>query len=454
MKIDIYTLQKEVVHVSSFFPVMLDVLKIWSRNMGWEVRLNFCREDQVDVQGAADVVAFSVYTGNANAVYRVSKKLRQMGKIVIMGGPHLRGPNCKEAFPHSDVVAHSIYDQQWFDLLREIESGRIEPDKGEARYIEDTENLFEFPSNFYEAYPSHKWYHIPTVYSSLGCPHHCVFCNSYQSGHYKTRDIDTVYNEILHTDRKVVFITDASFGMDRKYAMALMEALAPLKKTMATEITLGRLQDEEMLDMMARGGIETLFVGVETLASPLRKHGAVKRNLSQTLNKAIQKAHDKGIKIVGSFIAGLDNDDHESFEGIYDFYKKSDMDLMYLDLLTPYPNTDLFYQFKRDNRLLHENWDYYDYHNVVFRPLKMSIDQLIAGYNDLYEKITDSRIIAQKCGALVKRYGLTSMILIITGCHLFNKYDAGRKRKDLMRQGALLENLDNGGQGADLQMGL
>ena len=409
------------------FPVMLDVLHAWSRTAGCEARMRACTEDEAARDTDADIAAFSVYTQNANATYRVAKKLREKGKIVIMGGPHLRGPNCKEAFPHCDVVAESICLDQWLQLMLDIKAGRIEPNTSPALHIKDDENRFEFPDNLHESYRMHKWYQFPAIFATQGCPFTCNFCNAFQRGKYEVRDIATVCREIESSPLSIAVLCDATFGLNRRRTMELMEALAPLKKSLLGETTVQRLQDEELLESMAKGGIEAFFVGVESLSDSLAKHGNSSRLAETNLALAIQKSHNFNIQIAGSFIAGLDSDGPESFERIHDFYKKSDMDLMFFDLLTPYPNTALYDEFLRNGRIIDQNWEHYDYRHVVYRPLRMTIEQLIDGYTRLFRRITAPDFILNKGLQIFKNNGLVPAAFIFFGYQLFNIFDARRK---------------------------
>ena len=72
--------------------------------------------------------------------------------------------------------------------------------------------------------------------------------------------------------------------------MALMKALAPLKKTMVVETSVARMQDSEFIQALAFGGVKWVTVGVETLSAKLKKHGA--GDLTNNLKDIIQRAHD------------------------------------------------------------------------------------------------------------------------------------------------------------------
>ena len=68
------------------------------------------------------------------------------------------------------------------------------------------------------------------------------------------------------------------------------------------------------------------------------------------------------------------------------FIRKSNFDSLYFSILTPYPGTRLYQKMESEGRLLHKDWEKYDTAHVVFRPKKMTMEQLKEGYVWLYKK--------------------------------------------------------------------
>jgi radical SAM superfamily enzyme YgiQ (UPF0313 family) len=383
MKIDLYHLCRDF-HFSSFVnPIILNALRLWAESIGWEARISVCKEGEVDLSTDADVVGFSVYTQTAPAAYRVSDKLREGGKIVLLGGPHFRGPaTVREAVSHCHVIINSISEEQWKRLLNDIAEGRIHADPQKVRYIIDNKKHFRYPDNSYESARNLKWYQMPSVPTSLGCPYCCNFCSPYLQGQYILRDIRAICNEVAHAKGKILFLSDATFGLNKKFTVNLMKGLAPLGMKMGVETTIARLKDTQFLDAMALGGVKWIITGIESPSMKLKKHGSA--NLDEDLKHVTEGIHERGMFIQGNLICGLDSDGAESFDEIYRFCDKTDMDSFMIDILTPYPNTELYETLKNQDRIFDTNWEHYDYRHVVYRPLRMTVDQLINGYLQLF----------------------------------------------------------------------
>jgi len=404
LNIEIYHLYRYLEYTKILSPVMLSVLKSWSDSMGCNTSVSVCRENEVNTNSTANVVGISVYTQTAHAAYRLSKKLRQRGKIVILGGPHFNSETTLlEGLNNCDVLVQSICEAQWKELLYAIKDKKITPQQAEASIIVDSENLFRYPHKMHVGGTVYKWYQIPVVPTSLGCPYDCEFCTPFMKGNYFIRDIDDIYNDISNIKKNLIGIIDANFGLNKKHTIELMKAIAPLKKQLWIQTTMERLIDKEYLDIIALGGVKWIGVGIESLSTKFRKHG--NNNINEILHKIVDYANKKGIYIQGNFICGLDCDGPESFENIYNIYKTSNLKCIFMDILVPYPTTRLYGLFLNEERIIDNNWEHYDYRHLVYMPKKMSTEQLIDGYIALYKRLTSLNILFRK----------TKIILAING---------------------------------------
>jgi len=441
MRVDLYHLYRGVHFSRVIYPIFLDVLKVWGRALGWETRLSVARESAVDLDTSAEVVGISVYTQTAPAAYRVSDELRPRGKIVVLGGPHFRGSSTlEEAAPHCDVIAPSICEEQWHDLLRDVASARLQPGREKPLLVSDRDNRFRYPRNFFQALETRRWYQIPTIPTSLGCPYHCGFCAPHMQGQYRPRDVDTIVAEAARAPGRVLILCDATFGLNRKFTIQLMQALAPLGKHIGLETTLARLDDREVLNAMALGGVKWCVVGVETLGLKLDKHGSV--DLEAGLRRIVDRAHGLGMIIQGNFICGLDCDGPDSFDRTFEYYVRSNLDAITFGILTPYPDTPLYQQLERQGRIFDTNWEDYDGNHVVYIPKRMTIDQLIDGYLRLYRNVRRYKSALRETVAALRTYGFASQTAALLGNNLYWKLDSMKQARLLRRNQREIAALD------------
>jgi radical SAM superfamily enzyme YgiQ (UPF0313 family) len=82
----------------------------------------------------------------------------------------------------------------------------------------------------------------------------------------------------------------------------------------------------------------------------------------------------------GSFVFGMDEDDHTVFDRTTEWAIANGVETATFHILTPYPGTALFQRMEAEGRILHRDWDLYDTRHVVFRTRRMTSETLEAGY--------------------------------------------------------------------------
>ena len=127
---------------------------------------------------------------------------------------------------------------------------------------------------------------------------------------------------------------------------------------------------------MRRSGCQGLILGLEsphaeTLTEARKEYVKAETYLSRI--KTIQK---HSISLWGSFIFGFDNDDWRRCRQTVQFAQRANLVMSCYPILTPYPGTAIFDEYKKQGRLLTEDWDRYNGASVVFQPKQMTVEQL------------------------------------------------------------------------------
>src|SRR5678815_4243163 len=68
-------------------------------------------------------------------------------------------------------------------------------------------------------------------------------------------------------------------------------------------------------------------------------------------------------------------------------WRRTRLECATFHILTPYPATPLFRQMEQEGRLLHRNWALYDTAHAVFRPKRMTAEELEQGYAWIYQRL-------------------------------------------------------------------
>ncbi|HLQ36712.1 MAG TPA: radical SAM protein, partial [Planctomycetota bacterium] len=183
-----------------------------------------------------------------------------------------------------------------------------------------------------------------------------------------------------------VFI-DNNLGSRPEYLRALCAALRPLRRIWSAAVTIDVTDDPSLVRDMALAGCTGVFVGFETLEPGNLAAARKQTPLPDDYARRVRILHDHGIQVNGSFVLGFDQDGPDVFARTADWIERSRLECATFHILTPYPGTPLFAQMQREGRLLHRDWSRYDTGHVVFRPARMTVAQLQAGYEWCYRSL-------------------------------------------------------------------
>ena len=134
------------------------------------------------------------------------------------------------------------------------------------------------------------------------------------------------------------------------------------------------------LEEAVGAGLRSLFVGFETLSAQNLREQGKRQNLGRDYGAAIERLHELGVMVNGSFVFGMDGDDESVFERTVEWAIGRGMETATFHVLTPYPGTALHERMAGAGRILHERWNLYDTRHAVFQPVRMTVQQLEAGY--------------------------------------------------------------------------
>ena len=134
----------------------------------------------------------------------------------------------------------------------------------------------------------------------------------------------------------------------------------------------------------AEAGLRSLFVGFETFSPENLRASNKKQNLARDYAAVARRLSDLGVMINGSFVFGMDDDGEDVFDRTIDWAVQNGVTTATFHIQTPYPGTRLHAQLDAQRRITTRNWDRYDTRHVVYRPRKLTPDQLKRGYDRAY----------------------------------------------------------------------
>jgi radical SAM superfamily enzyme YgiQ (UPF0313 family) len=323
-----------------------------------------------------DLVAISLITGMALRGYELADHYRSMGAKVILGGIHVSLlPD--EARRHADTIVVGFAEQTWPQLLRDWAAGRMQP---EYRH-QGSAILAGLPHPRRDLQKPWGYMMPRTVNATRGCRQTCDFCvaPAVPMG-WSTRPVGEVIEEIKLLHGNTFAFHDLNLADDVEYAKELFTALRPLKQNWGALVSTKIAKDQELLDLMSESGCCYLLIGFESVSNAALHSMRKRFNTPDHYREVVTALHNRHIIVQGCFIFGLDDDTPDVFAHTVSTIDELRIDIPRFALYTPFPKTNAYNRLKAENRILHENWNYYDTQHVVIKPKQMTPAELDKGF--------------------------------------------------------------------------
>jgi radical SAM superfamily enzyme YgiQ (UPF0313 family) len=347
--------------------------------------------EEIDYAINVDLVGISVRTMFANRAYEISEKFRQKGVKTVLGGIH---PSMcpDEAALHCHTVVVGEAENVWETLLDDAQNGQLKPIY-EAGYYTD---LKQSPTPD-RTKLSTNMYLTDIIQTTKGCPFHCEFCSvhAFDGQKIRTKTVAQVVDEInqikqsedTFKKKKAIFFADDNILSKKSFTIELLDALKPLNINWMCQASINISQEDELLQKMSESGCGAIFIGFESISEKNLASMDKAINRRFDFKKSIDKIQSYGILIHSSFIVGYENDTLASFDELIAFIENSNLLMPLINVLTPFPGTQLFKRFEKEGRIITKDWQLYDTKHVVFQPESLTIDELSAGYKKIVQRV-------------------------------------------------------------------
>lgn len=349
-----------------------------------------------------DAVAISSFSAQIFEAYELAGRYRARGAKVILGGLHVSAMP-QEAHAHADAIVLGEGEPLWPALIADLQRGALQP-------VYDARNLsFDLASSPMPRFDllDMERYNRITVQTQRGCPFRCEFCAASLliSPTYKIKPVDRVLSEIRAIKslwkRPFIEFADDNTFVNKAHSKQLMRALAGEDVRWFTETDLSVAEDPDLLLLMRDAGCAEVLIGFESptfaaLDGVEQRSNWKARHLDRYL-EAIRRIQDRGIRVNGCFVLGLDGAGTESFDEIWNFVQQSGLYDIQITVQTAFPGTPLYARLKREGRILRDDaWELCTLFDVNFQPAKMSVAELESGLRTLAARIYSAEFTHQR----------------------------------------------------------
>lgn len=340
--------------------------------------------EKLKLDDSPDLVMIEVYITNAYRSYQIADYYRNNGSFVILGGLHVTSLPF-EAQQHADSIFVGPAEESFPRFLKDFKNKQTQ-----KIYHSTTRTLQNLPPIRRDLIKRNRYLVPNSLVVSRGCPHSCNFCykESFFAGgkSFYTQAVDDALAEIdLLPGRHLYFLDDHLLGYP-KFAADLFDGMVGMNRVFQGAATVASILNGNLIEKAAKAGLRSLFIGFETFSPENLKQSNKFQNLDKDYRKAIQRLHDLGIMINGSFVFGLDNDGPDVFKRTADWGVENAITTATYHILTPYPGTALYRSMEQQNRIISQDWDLYDTRHVVYKSKLLSAEELENGYKWAYKE--------------------------------------------------------------------
>lgn len=339
----------------------------------------------VDFDKEYDLVGISTVTTLAKHSYMIADEFRKKGATVVLGGFH---PSAlpEEAIRHADSVVIGEAEITWPKLLKDFEKGKLNKFYKQEKPVD----LNSIPNPKRDIYKNFS--KVAPIELSRGCPVGCDFCTISNTAYgriFRTRPIENVIGEIRDLPQKYLWLCDPSLTTKPNYTKAFFRQIKDFnKKLVKCNGNVNILaKDDEFLRLASDAGCLEWLVGFDSISQMSINQVGKKTNKIKEYRRVVKKIHDYGMMVMGSLIFGFDTDTLDIFDKSYDFINEIGIDVIPINILTPYPGTPLFKKLNAEGRILTKDWSKYTTREVVFQPKNMTPDELMENTIRLHQKL-------------------------------------------------------------------
>ena len=359
--------------------------------------------EEIDYDEPVDLVGITVIVHTAKNAFLIADEFRKRGVTTFMGGVFVEAcPD--ECLEHADSVILCEVEDIWADILQDFSDNNYK----KCYRSDKRPEIAGLPLPRHDLLKKKGYLTNNLIMISKGCLNRCQFCTGgvHWKGQVKTRDIDDIINEIKSLDSSQPFIfLDDNLIWNEEYAKEIFRALIPLKiQWICSGACVDCVEDMELIQLAKDSGCLAMLLGFETVNEVTLKASGKGFNKVEKYKTTIENFHKVGIAVQGAFIFGLDGDTVNTIKDTVSFIENSDLDMLTLNMLYPYPGTPFRDKLIKENRLIidENEWDNFTYNRIMFQPKSMTIKELANGFKWATIKLASKEACSKRLAAAVK----------------------------------------------------
>ena len=367
--------------------------------------------DAINYDGDYDFVGITSRTIDATRGYEIADKFRKNGKKVMLGGLHVSF-NTEEARPHADCIVCGEAENLWLTVLEDVADNRLKPLYDSKDFPSVTEII---PIDYERIAKASKREKVDgtksiPIYVTRGCPFECSFCvtPNYTGKLYRSQKPDELKKQI-EIAKKVFFkptrksskpwfmLTDENLGVSKKKLWESLDLIKECNINFSVFFSINFLEDKVTVKKLVDAGCIMVLVGFESInQSTLEAYNKGHVNSAEKYSRLIEECRQAGLNVQGNFLINPELDSFEDMDNLVKFVGKNGVFMPIFQIITPYPGTSMYWEYKNNGWITNENWEKYNAMNLVIRSEKYDAVEFQHKFRKSYYKVYSWKNIANR----------------------------------------------------------
>jgi len=350
-------------------------------------------KDWKELPAGFDLVAISSYSAQISEAYELADRFAAAGTKCVLGGTHVTMlPEETTSRGHTAAIGEA--ELIWPDIIGDAMAGELKPTYGTLGQVCD---ITKSPVPAFDLLDPEKFKRIP-IQASRGCPHRCEFCATsvLWSPRHRQKTVEQVLAEIDRVleiwKRPFIEFVDDNALVDHQYWKTLLKELKKRKIRWFAECDISIGEDAALLDLMRDSGCREVLIGLE---SPQQNdlHGLELNNDWKARQQAkyrdyLTNIQNHGVRIIGCFMLGLDQQNPDSAQLIYDFIREMELFDIQITLQTAFPGTPLYARLQKEKRLKSPgDWSQCTLFDLNIIPRTGTEDEVVESFRNLLKRV-------------------------------------------------------------------
>ncbi len=337
--------------------------------------------DTIEYDKEYDLVGITSRTIDATRAYEIADEFRKKGTTVILGGLHVSF-NPEEAAQHADCIVCGEAENLWKALLDDAANDRLKPSY-DAKDFPPVKEII--PLDYRRISKASKREKVDStksipIYITRGCPYECSFCVTPNfTGKLYRRQKDNDLKVQIETAKEVFFknndkknakpwfmLCDENLGISKSQLWKALDLLKECDIMFSVFLSMNFLEDDETIKRLVKAGCNMALVGFESInQSTLEAYNKGHVNSADKIVSVIERCRKAGLNIQANFLINPDLDSFEDMDELVKFIGENNVFMPIIQIITPYPGTKMYHEYKQNGLITDEDWDKYNAINLV-----------------------------------------------------------------------------------------